>query len=167
MKKWYVYIVVLLCACPLAASAENKTKLVLNGAGGGKLALGPEQKLMFQATNKFVQLDYKGAETLYTQAIAMNGNNANAYVQRGAVRRELHNTAGMKSDAERAIVLLNANLEQNTNNADLYYQRSLAHRLLKQFDAAEQDLQKAMQIANRAEWETDMKAIALERKMAQ
>ncbi len=139
---------------------------VINGGQGAVLTIGEEQKLMFEASNKFVAMDYKGAEALYGRVIGMNSTNANAWLQRGVIRRELGDTAGMTSDAKRALLLIDGAIGQ-TPNANLYYQRSLAERLLRQFDAAERDLREAMRLSNSNKWENDLKAIALERKMAQ
>lgn len=154
------------------AAPQNKNTIIFNGPlgaaqGGAAAEIGPEQKQMFEASAKFVKFDYKGAEAAYTEVLQMNGRNINAYVQRGVVRRELGNKEGTRSDATMALNLIDAALRQEQGNANLYYERSLANRLLKQFDAAEKDLRMAMRLNASANWENDLKAIALERKMAQ
>jgi tetratricopeptide (TPR) repeat protein len=126
-----------------------------------------ESALMLQGAVKTMKRDFHAAEDIYSRIISMDNNNAEAYVQRGLVRRELKNTQGMEADANRAIVLIDAGLQQNPNDADLYYHRSTAERMLKNFDAAEQDLNQSIHLGKHGNFDTDWKAIALERKMAQ
>jgi tetratricopeptide (TPR) repeat protein len=156
---------------PVFATPAKPT-IVMNGKviGGDKspsMIISDDQKYMFEASKKFMDMDFKGAEALYSRAIDANEGNANAWLQRGVVRRELGDVRGMASDAQRALIITEAAMRQNPNDADLYYQKSLAERLLKRFDVAEQDLRQAMRLSNSRKWETDLKAIALERKMAQ
>lgn len=125
-----------------------------------------DQRLMLTGAKYMATGDFRAAETSYSQAIAANANNINAHSQRALARRELGNTAGMEADARRVIALVNASLPQNPNSADLYYQRSLAERLLKQFDNAEKDLRQAIQLNNNGQWDNDLKAIQLEKRMA-
>jgi hypothetical protein len=54
------------------------------------------------------------------QAIAINGRNIEAYLQRAVVRREMHNDDGMSSDANTVIALANDALQQNPNDPNLY-----------------------------------------------
>ena len=152
--------------------ADAKSNIVFKGAlggqtaGGGGMAFSQEQQWMFEASGKFLHRDYKGAEEGYTKVLQSNNRHIDAYLQRAAVRREMDNGAGMQSDAKTALTLIDSELQQRSD-ADLYYERSLANRLLKQFDAAEQDLRKAMSLNKSANWDNDLKAIALERKMVQ
>lgn len=122
---------------------------------------------MLEAAAKYMKQDHRGAEALYTRAIAVNGNSIEGYLQRGLVRRELNNPKGAMDDAAQARRLIDAALTRNSNDADLYYQRSLAGRVLKDFDVAEQDLNQAIRLGKRGNFDTDFKAIAVERKMAQ
>lgn len=126
----------------------------------------PSQQLIFDANKKILQGDYASAEALYNKAIALDGNNASAYLQRGVVRREMKNEPGMRADAQMAIALLNQKLQADNRSAGAYHERSMAYRLLKQFDAAKQDLTLAIQLSGNARWQTDMTALELERKMA-
>lgn len=154
---------------PGLALAQTQTRtFVINKNGKAAtpgLMLPQDQKLMLAAAKKMSEREYKEAERLYGQALAANGSNINAYLQRGLVRRDLGNQAGMEADARQALSLVNARLAQDGNNANLYYQKSLGERLLKQFDAAEQDLRTAIRLSNKSEWNTDLKALELERRM--
>lgn len=132
----------------------------------GGVHIGDSQKLMFAASKKIVERDYRSAEAIYTQVIASNNGNTDAYLQRALVRRELKDTQGMAADAKAAIVLASHTLKNNPNKASAWYQRSLGLRFLKQFDQARADLNKAIALKGRAEWQTDLKAIELEQKMA-
>lgn len=146
---------------PVAAAAGN------NGAASPAIApVSPSQQLIFDANKKILQGDYASAEALYNKAIALDGNNASAYLQRGVVRREMKNEPGMRADAQMAVALLNQKLQADNRNAGAYHERSMAYRLLKQFDAAKQDLTLAIQLSGNARWQTDMTALELERKMA-
>src|SRR5579872_2487227 len=80
-------------------------------ATGGGLQFPPDQKLMFEAANKVVKHDYKSAEDIYTQAISINPNNIDAYLQRGIVRRELGNAEGTAADGKMAVTLANTSLK--------------------------------------------------------
>lgn len=121
---------------------------------------------MLAAAGKMSEGKLKEAEILYSQALAANGGNVNAYLQRALARRDLGDTEGMATDARQAVALISARLEQNPGKANLYYQRSLAERLLRQFDAAEKDLRAAIRLSNKSEWTNDLTALELERKMA-
>ncbi len=126
-----------------------------------------EEALMLEATAKSMKRDFRGAEDLYTRAIDANNNSIDGYLQRATMRRALNNPKGMEADATRARALIDTALSQNANNGDLYYQRSVADRMLKDFDAAERDLQAAIRLGKRGNFDTDFKAIEVERKMAQ
>lgn len=154
----------------LPGLAVAETRLVFNGvpmngaAGGGKLAVNNDQKLMFDAVRKVVNRDWRGAEQIYDEVIARNGGNIDAYLQRGIVRRELHNDAGTMEDANAVVTLANNALPTNPNNANLYYQRGMGFRLLKNFPRAKEDIQKAIQISGQSSWRTDLQATELEEK---
>lgn len=134
--------------------------------GGSNVQFSNDQKIMLEAAGKLVQRDYSTAENLYTQAIAINGRNIEAYLQRAVVRREMHNDDGMSSDANTVIALANDALQQNPNDPNLYYQRGMGFRLLRQFDQARDDITNGMRIGGKDNWKTDLKAIELERKTA-
>lgn len=152
----------------LMASPAFAEKMVFKkGGDSAKVQMSQESQWMLEASGKFAEGDYQGAEALYSRVIAAGGADAEAYLHRGLVRREVKNTVGMTADANAAMQILNRELQQKGDSDALYYQRSLANRLLKNFDDAESDLRRAMQLKNRAKYDTDMKAIALERKMAQ
>ncbi len=147
--------------------------MVLSGAAaaqtfvlGGKVQFSPDQKLMFGAAKKVMNRDYKGAETVYDQVIAMNGGNIDAYIQRGTVRRELGDAAGTASDGNTAVTLANAALKNTPNNPMLYYQRGMGFRLLKNYDQAEKDVAYGIRLGGQPSWKTDIQAIELEKKEA-
>ena len=151
----------------IAGSALAQTQQTFVLGHGGNLQLSDDQKLMFEAANKFVARDYAGAESLYSQVIAINGRNIEAYIQRAAVRREMHNEGGTTSDAQTVIVLANNALQQNPRDPNLYHQRGMGYRLLRQFDQAENDINTGMTMGGRDSWKIDIKAIELERKTLQ
>ncbi len=130
------------------------------------LAIPHDQVIIINAAKEMAAGDYKAAEASYSKAIAVNASNANAYLQRALARRELGDAAGMTADAKHAVALVTQALSRNATSADLYYQRSLGKRLLKQFDDAEHDLRQAIQLNRNAQWDNDLKALQLERKMA-
>ncbi len=166
MNNFHVAMLVGCIGCVTAFSAMAQTSqqtFVFNG--GANVSISSDQKLMLEAANKFVQNDLSGAESLYTQAIALNGNNTEAYLQRAVVRRELHNEEGMVSDAKTVIGLSNNALQRNPNDPTVYYQRGMGYRLLRQFDQAKADITNGMQIGGKKNWETDLKAIEIERKV--
>jgi Tfp pilus assembly protein PilF len=134
--------------------------------GGSNVQFSNDQKIMLEAASKLVQNDFANAENLYTQAIAINGSNIEAYLQRAVVRREMHTDNGMASDANTVIALANNALQQNPNDPNLYYQRGMGYRLLRQFDQARDDITNGMRIGGKDNWKTDLKAIELERKTA-
>lgn len=149
------------------AQAQTRTFVISKDkVSAPAIVLPQDQKLMLEAAKKMTDMDYKGAEALYGQALAVNGGNIDAYLQRGLARRDLGNIAGMEADARQAIALVNARLAQAPNDADLYYQRSLGARLLKRFDDAEKDLRAAIRLSSSTKWNNDLKALELERRMA-
>lgn len=161
----------LLAAMPAGAQTVTQTFVLGGGAnaGGGSPAIqfAPDQTIMFNAANKFMQRDFPAAESLYSQAIALNPKNTDALLQRAAVRRELGNEGGMASDAQNVIALSNQALQKNPNDPNSYYERGMAYRLLKEYDEAKADIAKGMQIGGKKSWATDLKAIEIERKYVQ
>lgn len=122
---------------------------------------------MLQAAVAFTKHDFRGAEEIYTRILSINPSSVEATVQRALTRRELKNPQGMGKDANRAVELIDAQLVQRSNDHDLYYNRSVANRLLGNFDGAEQDMRQAYRFGRQGLLDTDLKTIALERKMAQ
>lgn len=159
-----------MCVWPVTSQAQTKQTFVFKDGkvqnAGTKIVIPKEQAIMFEAAKKTTARDYKAADTLYTKAIAINNGNISAYLQRGLVRRQLGDERGAGADAERAIALVNLRLKQAPDDAELYYQRSLGARLLGQFNAAEKDLRYAISLSSRSEWENDLKALELEKRMA-
>ena len=130
-----------------------------------RIQISPAQQVMFGAAQKVLQRDYAGALALYNQAVAMDGTNVQAYLQRGVVKREMHDEAGAQADAAAAIRLCNAALARDPQNAQLYHDRALGFRLLKDFAHAREDMQRALQLPGaQPGWKTDLRAIDLEEK---
>lgn len=157
------------CAASMPALAQTTTQtFVLGGprGAGASVQIPPEQKMMFDAANKIVQRDFKDAESLYSQVIAMNRGNIEAYLQRAVVRREMGDEPGMQSDAGSVVTLANSALQQNPRDPTLYYQRGMGFRLLHQFDQAQSDIATGMRIGGKTNWQNDLQAIDLERKAA-
>lgn len=154
----------------LAGSTLAQTMLIQNGrivSNGGHVQASAEQKLMLSAPEYIYKQDYRGAEMVYSQVIAMNDHHISAYIQRGLVRREMGDGAGAMEDGRAAVILANEALQTNPNEAYLYYQRGSGFRLLKQFSQARTDIQYAMRLRGDQSWDLDLKAIDLEEKMAQ
>ncbi len=122
---------------------------------------------MLAAFQYFVKRDYRRAEKLYSQPIATNQGNIEAYLQRGLTRREMGDAPGAASDGRSAVLLASAALKSDLRDGRLYYQRSMGLRLLRQFDLTAQDMLAAIQLTGKQHWQTDLKAIELERKMMQ
>ncbi len=173
----------LLCALPEAAFAQQKQTFTIRGGklvggsgaasgqqqgGGGqasRLVIDQDQQLIFSATASVLKKDYPTAEKLYSQALAIDSSNINAYLQRGFVRREMGNTQGVESDARTAITLANNALKSNPRDSDIYYQRSMALRLIHQFELAKKDILTALQLGGKQSLQNDLKAIDLEQKI--
>jgi len=136
----------------------------VNISGLQKLQIPGDLKLIFEANSAVMKHDYPGAEGLYTQAIAINPNNTEAYLQRGFIRREMKNAAGAADDGRKAVMLANIGLQQEPGSAMLYHQRGMGERLLKDFDHAKDDIAKSLQLGGQADWQTDLQAIVLEQK---
>lgn len=139
--------------------------LMLGFSAQAGVTIDPVGKLMLEASGKFVAGDYAAAEALYTQALSLNSSHPDAYLQRGLVRRELGNDTGARADAQAAFPLIEA-MAKGASQAQTHVRRSQAYRLLGRFDEAEAELRQAMRLTGSREWETDLKAIALERRMA-
>ncbi len=131
-----------------------------------KIQISDDQKLVLEAIQFVVHRDWKNAETLYSQAIGINSNNIEAWLQRGVVRREMGDEAGSESDAGRVVALANAGLQANSNDPTLYHQRGMAERLLKNFSAARRDIGTAIRLSGNTSWDNDLKAAQLEEKEA-
>jgi tetratricopeptide (TPR) repeat protein len=146
----------------LAAPAALAQQMVFGG--NSKLQITNDQQVLFEAANKVMNRDFASAEGLYSQAIAMNGRNIDAWLQRAVTRRELGNEAGMQSDARTVIALSDEALQQTPQNANLFYERGMGYRLLRDYDKAREDISTGMRIGGRSSWQTDLQAIELERK---
>lgn len=158
-----------LIVSPVAAAAQTiQQTFVVGGSGSSSnLQIPNDQKIMLEAANRLVQKDFRGAESMYSQAIAVNRANIEAYLQRAVARRELGDEPGMSSDARSVILLANNALQQAPNNPTLYYQRGMGYRLLRAFDQAKNDIITGMRIGGKNNWKTDLQAIELERKTIQ
>lgn len=148
---------------PVNASAQT-VQYVL-GNGNAKIEISSDQRLIFEADQKVVRKEYRAADTLYSQAIAINPNNIAAYLQRGIVRREMGNEQGAVADGRMAATLANNALHAAPRDFNLYYQRGMGFRLMKDFDQAHKDVTTAIQLGGPANWQTDLQAIALEKKL--
>jgi tetratricopeptide (TPR) repeat protein len=132
----------------------------------GNVALSEAQQLIFKAQQSLMKGDFASAEALYSEAIARDSSNVQAYLHRGVVRRERHEWRGVDADARMAVTLANGTIQANPRDPDGYYDRSLALRLLQQYDLAKKDVQTAIQLGGKASLRNDLQAIELERKMA-
>jgi tetratricopeptide (TPR) repeat protein len=168
--KFLPRIIFVLAAAGFAAasSAQTQTMVIQNGkmaqTGGVQIQIGADLQLMFDAQQKVMKHDYRGAEASYSRAIAANGGNIEAYLQRAVTRRELGDVRGEASDASTAITLANAALQSSPNNALLFYQRGMGFRLLRDFPQAKQDLATAIRMSGKPSWETELRATELEEK---
>lgn len=134
---------------------------------GQQVVLGQEQQLMLKAAQYVSKRDFASALPVYSQVLAMDGGNIEAYIQRSVVRSELNDAAGAEGDAVTAVSLSSALLAKDPNNAQLYYQRGTGYRLLKDFAHAKADINHAIQLAGgqHADWQSDLSAMNLEEKM--
>jgi tetratricopeptide (TPR) repeat protein len=85
------------------------------------------------------QFNYAESVEDYTQALRLDSNNAEAYLQRGLAR------AGLK-EYTAAIEDYNQALRINSNNTKAYLQRGLAKSELKEYTAAIEDYNQALRI---------------------
>ena len=174
------FVIITLCILPVAAHAQIKQKFTIhNGkmvsgtqaagnssSGSSKITINQAQEVIFKAQQSLMKGDYAGAEALYSQAIALDNSNIQAYLHRGVVRRERRDYQGMDADARIALALTNNAIRANPRDPDGYYERSLALRLLYQFDQARKDVLAAMQLGGKPSLKNDLQAIELERKIA-
>ncbi len=156
---------------PLAAHAQHGFATRMQNATvsqprKARPTLNESQKLVFKAQQSLIKGDYAGAEALYTQAIAQDNSNIQAYLHRGVVRREQRNSRGVDADARAALSLANDSIRVSPRDPDGYYNRSLALRLLYQFDQAKKDVLAAIQLGGKASLRNDLQAIELERRIA-
>ena len=158
---------VLILAVALAAPAQAAEKII--ALNGGKVVIRQEQQWMLEASKRVVEGDFPAALALYNQVLASNGGNIQAYLQRSFVRRQMQDENGSQQDATAAVRLSETALQRDPDNPKLYYQRGTGWRLLKDFARAREDIRYAIRLSgrSRADWETDLKAIALEEKMSQ
>lgn len=174
-------VVIILCVMPCFAHAQMKQKIVIrdgkivsgtlsaNGEktrSSGGLVIGEAQQFIFKAQQSVLKGDWATAETLYSEAIARDGANLQAYLHRGVVRREKRDWRGVDADARMALALANRNVSAHPRDPDGYYERSMALRLLRQFDLAKKDVITAIQLGGKQSLRNDLQAIELERKMA-
>jgi len=165
-KRLFHAVTSLFCLLAIDACAQAQPNVVVNGRSSAA-EMNQTQKLMFEGAKYSMARQFKEADAVYSQIIASDGGNTEAYLQRAVVRRELGDESGKVSDARNAVALASASLQANPRDFNLYYQRSLALRLLKQFDGARRDLNAAMQLGGSVTWQNDLQAIDLEQKMAQ
>lgn len=92
-----------------------------------------------KANDQYKQKDYKGAIASYTEAIRLNSNYAEAYLNRGNVRKEL-------GDKQAAITDYSSALKINPNYADAYHNRGVVRADLGDKQAAISDLEKANEL---------------------
>jgi tetratricopeptide (TPR) repeat protein len=162
-----VMVVALSLAFP--AQAQTQRMVIENGkvASASRPEVGGDQVLMLEAVGKVMQRDYRAAETLYSQAIAQNAGNLQAYIQRGLIRRELKDGQGAQSDGRAVVTLADRTLQRNSEDADAYQQRAMGYRLQGQFALAKEDMRMALKRQRKISWENDLKAIELEERMSQ
>lgn len=140
---------------------------------GGELAGGNNNDIaattstqMLGAAQQVMKGDYQSAERSYTEMIEAGQQDANIYIQRATIRRELQDQKGSLSDAQIAAQLASRDIAANPNNSSAYHMRSRALRLLGRFDEASRDLKHAMRLNGRKEWQNDFQAIEMERRLA-
>lgn len=130
--------------------------------------LNPATKLSIDASQKAVAGDYQGAINLYSQLIQLDPKDADHYIARGLLYRQIKNIPKSMGDGAMVLEIANYQLQKkNTGKrgAKSYWQRAQGYRLLEKFDLAQQDLQTAMRLRNDQRWMTDMQAIELESRM--
>lgn len=130
-----------------------------------QVSIGPEPLMMLEASQHVLKGEFPRAEILYSQVIATNPGNLQAYIQRAIVRREMKDRKGMEADAIEVLNQTNMGISKDPGNADLYYHRGTAFRLLKDFPKARADIQEAITLSPNDSWRQDLMAIDLEEKM--
>jgi tetratricopeptide (TPR) repeat protein len=83
--------------------------------------------------------DYRGAVTIFNQALKNNPSNADAFYYRGVAKTELRDYKSAVADFTRAI-------ELNPGKVDAYYERGLARKRLGDYAGARADFAKAKEI---------------------
>lgn len=109
--------------------------------------------------------DFQTAIRIYDQILSADSSNAEVYVQRSLMYRELGNVSKSMSDAAIALDLLERQFAQGRQKANLYRQRANAKRLLRKFPEAKVDMETAIKMSRSNKWVPDLQAIYLEEKM--
>ena len=139
--------------CPSAASAQQMNQ---------------ESVLSLQASQQAVAGHYQQAIRIYDQLIHMDPRDADHYIQRALLYRQIKNNQQSVADASVALQLAEYRLQKRSSGkraAKYYWQRSQAHRLLHQFSEAEADIRKAIQLRRDQRYLPDLQAIVLESKI--
>lgn len=93
-----------------------------------------------QGEAKLESGDYKGALEAYNQALQVNANDINAYINRGMARFELGDKKGAINDFTQALQL-------NPNDANVYRKRGGIYLILGKKKKAMEDLRQAARLS--------------------
>lgn len=122
-------------------------------------------KMELVAATLAVEGDYHGAIAKYSQIIASDPTQIDAYLQRGLLYREIGQLPKSLGDAAIAERFVELRFSEGKSSAKLYYQRAMAKRLRKDYTGAKADLQTAMRMKRNHKWHNDWQALLLEEKM--
>lgn len=148
-----------ICAFMLAADSARAANAAVSD---------PESVLTLQASQLAVNGEYGRAIGIYSQLIQIDAHDADHYIQRALLYRQIKKQQQSEQDAAMALRIADKKLQKPSKrkiSAKYYWQRAQANRLLKNFKAAEADLTQAIRLRGDQKYAADMQAIVLESKI--
>lgn len=147
-------LVLLLCVCVTFFPASS------HGASTPQTT-----QMEIEAAKLAVSGNFQDAIRLYDQILSVDQSNADAYLQRALMYRELGNESRCMADAAIALDLIERKFAQGSKKASLYRARANAKRLLRKFGEAKADMETAIKLSRSNKWVPDLQAIYLEEKI--
>ena len=130
--------------------------------------LSKESTLSIEASKLAVAGEYQRAIRIYTQLIQLDPNDADHYIQRGLIYRQVKQKNSAASDGRIALKLTDYYLQKKPSKkrrAKHMWRRAMANRLLNKFDIAKRDMREAIHLKGSQRWLPDLQAIELESRI--
>lgn len=130
--------------------------------------LSQESVLSLQASKLAVAGEYQQAIGVYNRLVRLDPNDADHYIQRGLMYRQIKQHQSGASDGKTALALADYYLQKNPSRkrqAKYLWQRAMAHRLMDNYDQAKRDMRQAMRLTGSQRWLPDLQAIELESRI--
>ena len=152
--------------------AMHKTKPVSVNTGQAQETINTNNvtqkgQSMIDATLKETKQDFKGAESIYTQVIAMNPDDPAAYIKRGNARKNMEMKKEGTKDLEKGLNIVLDAITKDPENPELYYLKATAMGHLSNFDAAIEAMKKAIKLKpGEKTYEFGLTALEMQKKFA-